>query len=188
MTEKLIELLQKANPRFVLDEPELDVYFQLMQLKKGEILLDFHTVCRHYYFVNKGALRIFFLNNGEECTSWFAFENYFFTEQESYTNGSFSNYCIIAMEDAEILQISKTDMERLLAEYDWWKDFLLYNQQQIIIKLVESVKSFQTQTAQDRYEKLFHHPEFIQRTKQKDLATMLGITRHSLSRLRKKVR
>jgi cAMP-binding proteins - catabolite gene activator and regulatory subunit of cAMP-dependent protein kinases len=186
MTDKLIEQLKKLYPNIEKNQSELETCSHLRQLQKDEILLDFHSVCRHYYFVNKGALRIFFLEDGQEYTSWFAFENYFFTELESYTNSSFSNYCIVATEETEILEIGKTDMDNLLKKYDWWKDFLLFNQQQTIVKLTEAIKSFQTQSAKERYEDLFNYPDFIQRTKQKDLSTMIGITRHSLSRLRKK--
>jgi CRP-like cAMP-binding protein len=186
MTDKLKKQLQKLNPDLDINGTELETCFHLRQLVKNEVLLSFQSVCRYYYFINKGALRIFFLESGQEYTSWFAFENYFFTELESYTNSSFSNYCIVATEETEILEISKSEMDNLLTKYDWWKNFLLINQQQTIVKLTEAIKSFQTQSAKDRYEDLFNYPDFIQRTKQKDLSTMIGITRHSLSRLRKK--
>lgn len=186
MTDRLLGQLKKQNPNLKINNGELEACFAIRQLQKNEILLSFHSVCRHYYFVNKGALRIFFLEDGQEYTSWFAFEDYFFTELESYTHSSFSNFCIIAAEEAEILEISKTNMDMLLTKYDWWKNFLIQNQQQILLKLIEVIKSFQTQSAKDRYEELFNYPDFLQRAKQKDLSTMIGITRHSLSRLRKK--
>lgn len=186
MTDKLIEQIKKQNPNLDLNELGIEDYFCSRQLDKGETLLSFHSVCRYYYFVNKGSLRIFFLDNGQEYTSWFAFENYFFTELESYINQTFSNYSIVAIEETEILEISKTDMDNLLSKFDWWKDFLLFSQQQTIIKLTEHIGSFQSKTAKERYDELFAYPEFIQRTKQKDLSSMIGVTRHSLSRLRKK--
>ncbi len=186
MTDNLIEQLQKLYPNAELSKPELETYFRLRQLKKNETLLDLHSVCRQYYFVNKGALRIFFLKDGQEYTSWFAFENYFFTELESYTRSSFSNYCIVAIEETEIIEINRSDMDVLLARHDWWKDFLIHHQQQAMLKLTEVTRSFQAQSAKDRYEDLFNYPYFFQRTRQKDLSTMIGITRHSLSRLRNK--
>lgn len=176
MIEKLIEQIKKQNPNLDFSKLGIETYFHSRQLDKNETLLSFHSICRHYYFVNKGSLRIFFFENGQEYTSWFAFENYFFTELESYTNQTFSNYAIVATEETEILEIRKTDMDSLLAKYDWWKDFLLFNQQRTIIKLTEHIGSFQSKTAKDRYEELFAYPEFIQRTKQKDLSSMIGIT------------
>ncbi len=186
MTENLIREIKRVDIR--IDPAELERCFRQRLLSKNEVLLDFHSVCRHYYFVDSGALRVFFLEDGEEHTAWFAFENYFFTELESYTNGTASRYRIVATEDTELLQIPKTDMEFLLSRYDWWKEFLLYTQQQIILKLTGVVRSFQTQSAEERYDALFTHPDYIQRTKQKDLSSLMGITRYSLSRLRKKRR
>lgn len=92
MTDKLIEQIKEQNPNLDINKTELAACFRSRQLGKNETLLSFHSVCRRYYFVNKGSLRIFFLKNGEEYTSWFAFENYFFTELESYTNQNFSQY------------------------------------------------------------------------------------------------
>lgn len=186
MTDKLIGQIKEVIPNPGINKMELETCFRLRQLGKDDTLLSLHSVCRHYYFVNNGSLRIFFLENGQEYTSWFAFENYFFTELKSYTSQTFSRYSIVAIEETEILEISKTDMDNLLSKFDWWKNFLLFSQQKTILKLTDAIQSFQTQSAKERYEDLFRHPDLIQRTKQKDLSTMLGITRHSLSRIKKK--
>ena len=80
--EKLIAYIQKTIPKLKIEEQILREVFQKEVLTKDTLLLDFGQVCEHYYFVNKGALRIFFYDdNGEEYTSWIAFKNYFFTEQ-----------------------------------------------------------------------------------------------------------
>ena len=85
--EKLIAYIQKTIPKLKIEEKLLGEAFQKEVLTKDALLLDFGQVCEHYYFVNKRALRIFFYDdNGEEYTSWIAFENYFFTEQFSYTD------------------------------------------------------------------------------------------------------
>lgn len=186
MIDKLTKQIINQKPNLNLGEVELEKYFQPRRLDKNETLLSFHSVCRHYYFVNKGSLRVFFIKDGQEYTNWFAFENYFFTELESYTNQTCSKYCIVANEKSEILEISKSNMDYLLTNFSWWKDFLMFSQQQTIVKLTEQIAVFQSKTAKKRYEELFDHPEFIQRTKQKDISSMIGITRYSLSRIRKK--
>jgi CRP-like cAMP-binding protein len=185
MTGQLIEYIKKSFLQTDIDKVEIDRYFQIKTLKKNETLLSLNSICRNYYFVNKGVLRVYFIHEGEEHTSWFAFENYFFTELESYINETFSNYCIKAVEDCEILEISKSNINTVFSKYKWWQEFLLFTQQQTILKLIETIKSFQTLSANDRYQDLFKHPDFLQRTTQKDLAKMLGITKHTLSRLRK---
>ena len=151
--EKLIAYIQKTIPKLKIEEKLLGEVFQKEVLTKDALLLNFGQVCEHYYFVNKGALRIFFYDdNGEEYTSWIAFEDYFFTEQFSYTNSLPSRYAITAIEETEVLKIHK--------------------------------QLFQRQSAKERYEALFSFPAFIQKVKQKDLATMLGMTKYSISRLK----
>ena len=109
-------------------------------------------------FCKQGCFEGLLYTRGEEHTSWFAFENYFFTELESYINDTFSNYCIIAVEECEILEISKSNIDGVFSKYKWWQEFLLFTQQQTILKLIETIKSFQTLSANDRYQDLFKHP------------------------------
>lgn len=164
---------------------DLASYFKRTHIKKGDTLLKLNQICRHYFYVETGALRVYFIEDGQEFTSWFAFENYFFTELESYLTTSPTKYEIVAIEACHVLEISKHNMENLLIKYKWWQDFFVATQQQTILKLIETIKSFQTLSATDRYNDLFKHPEFLQRITQKDLSTMLGVTRYSLSRIRK---
>ncbi len=183
--EKLFSYIKETLHSAVVDTDGLDLYFENINIPKNQLLLDFNQVCRHYYFLKKGVLRIYSINAGKEHTCWFAFENYFFTEPESYLNATFSRFCFVATEDCELLAVSKSGMSVLAERYRWWNDFLLITQQQLIVKLVNVIRSFQSHSAGERYNDLFNHPEFIQRTSQKDLSTMIGITRHSLSRIRK---
>ena len=182
--EKLIAYIQKTIPKLKIEEKLLGEAFQKEVLTKDTLLLDFGQVCEHYYFVNKGALRIFFYDEGEEYTSWIAFENYFFTEQNSYINCLPSRYAITAIEETEVLKIHKQQMLSLLQNSYEWQQFFIQNEQQTILRLMETIELFQRQSAKKRYEALFSFPAFIQKVKQKDLATMLGMTKYSISRLK----
>ena len=69
--------------------------------------------CVNIITCKQRVLRIFFYDdNGEEYTSWIAFENYFFTEQFSYTNSLPSRYAITAIEETEVLKIHKQQMDK----------------------------------------------------------------------------
>lgn len=186
MTDYLVENIKRYNLNFDIDRSKFDSFFEDVHLQKGGILLPLNSICRHYYFINKGAIKFQYLNDGEEITNWFAFENYFFTELDSYTYEKPSSYEIITLEDCEILRISKKGMAYLLHNHTFWQKFLTISQEEIIIKLIDVLKQFQTMSAGDRYQELFKHSDFLQRTKQKDLSSMIGITKHSLSRIRKK--
>ena len=113
-----------------------------------------------------------------------AFEDYFFTEQFSYTNSLPSRYAITAIEETEVLKIHKQQMHSLLQNSYEWQQFFIQNEQQTILRLMETIELFQRQSAKKRYEALFSFPAFIQKVKQKDLATMLGMTKYSISRLK----
>ena len=157
--EKLIAYIQKTVPELKIQEQTLREAFQKESVAKDALLLDFGQVCEHYYFVNKGALRIFFYDdNGEEYTSWIAFENYFFTEQNSYINCLPSRYAITAIEETEVLKIHKQQMLSLLQNSYEWQQFFIQNEQQTILRLMETIELFQRQSAKERYEALFRFP------------------------------
>ena len=75
-------------------------------------------------------------------------------------------------------------MDKLLQNNYQWQQFFIQNEQQTILRLMETIELFQRQSAKERYEALFRFPAFIQKVKQKDLATMLGMTKYSISRLK----
>ncbi|MFK8302904.1 Crp/Fnr family transcriptional regulator [Capnocytophaga stomatis] len=185
--EKFINYIQTLVPNCCVIPSDLEDFFSLKSLTKSEVLLKMGSVCKHYYFVNQGVLKIYYFNDlGEERTSWVAFEGYFFTELESFTKATPSQYEIIATEATEVLQIHKNHIDLLIEKYDWFAKFLFYNQQETILNLTKTIELFQNQSAKDRYEALFSYPDFIQKVKQKDLASMLGMSKYSMSRMRKK--
>ncbi|GIM54560.1 Crp/Fnr family transcriptional regulator [Capnocytophaga cynodegmi] len=184
--EKFIDYIQALVPNCSVAPLDLEDFFSLKSLAKGEILLSKGSICKHYYFVNQGVLKIYYFNDlGEERTSWVAFEGYFFTELESFTKGTPSQYEIIATEATEVLQIHKAHIDLLIEKYDWFAKFLFYNQQETILNLTKTIELFQNQSAKNRYEALFSYPNFIQKVKQKDLASMLGMSKYSMCRVKR---
>ncbi|MDO4230394.1 MAG: Crp/Fnr family transcriptional regulator [Capnocytophaga sp.] len=184
--QKFINQIRKSVPDSQVEISDLENFCTVKSLQKNEILLEMRAVCNYYYFVNQGALRFFYFDEkGEEHTSWVAFENYFFTELESYSQKISSQYTVIATEETEVLQIHRSDMDLLFEKYDWWRKYLFFNQEETILNLIKVIQSFQTLSAKDRYEELFDFPDFIKKIKQKDLASMLGMSKYAISRLKK---
>jgi len=179
--QKFIDYIQSAVPDSLIEKSDLEEFCRSKSLKKGEVLLSMRSVCKHYYYVNRGVLRIYYFNDAaEERTGWIAFEDYFFTELESFTRGTPSQYEIIATEATEILQIHKNHMDLLIERYDWFSKFLFYNQQETILNLTKVIELFPNHSVKDRYEELFKYPDFIKKVKQKDLASMLGMSKYSI--------
>jgi CRP/FNR family transcriptional regulator, anaerobic regulatory protein len=160
--------------------------FQTKTIKKNSYLLKAGQFCDSYYFVDNGAFRIYTSITDKEITSWFAFKDFFFTELESYSTKTPSSFNIQAIEDSIIYYISRKKMDGFMDKYPKWGEFVRKTWEFSFVKLQQVVLSFQTQSADERYEDLFKYPDFIQKTKQSDLASMIGITKYSLSRLRRK--
>lgn len=159
--------------------------FEIKKFKKKDIILNVGEVAKSVFFVNKGLLRIYFLDkNHKECTFHFAQEFNFATDYESFLRKMPSQYTIQAMEDTEVVIMSHfmvndgykklrygEKLGRLLAEAHF---FLFSN------KLLE----LYTQTPLERYEqmnKLF--PRILQRVPQHYIASYLNISSVHLSRI-----
>ena len=183
--QKFINHIQSTVPDRRIEKSDLEEFCISKSLKKGDVLLSMGTVCRHYYYVNRGVLKVYYFNDAaEERTGWIAFEDYFFSELESFTRGTPSRYEIVATEATEILQIHKNHIDLLIERHDWFSKFLFYNQQETILNLTKVIELFQNHSVKDRYEEVFKYPDFIKKVKQKDLASMLGMSKYSISRVK----
>jgi CRP-like cAMP-binding protein len=155
------------------------------EIKKKSIILSEGSICREVFFINKGLLRIFFVdNNGEEKTFHFALEKTFATDYKSFLKEIPSNYSIQAMEDTQVLVMSLDmilggykmlangeKLGRLLAE-DY---FFMFN---------DKIQAMYTQTPLERYNDLTSSfPKLFQRVPQHLIASYLNISPVHLSRL-----
>jgi CRP/FNR family transcriptional regulator, anaerobic regulatory protein len=172
----------------MIDTELIDIVssFKTKTIEKNSYLLKAGQTCDSYYFVDNGAFKIYTIIDDKEITSWFAFKDFFFSELESYSAKSPSRFNIQAIEKSTVFYISRKTMDSFIDKYPKWGDFARKTWEFSFIKLQQVVLSFQTQSAEERYEDLFKYPDFIQKTKQVDLASMIGITKYSLSRLRRK--
>lgn len=114
-------------------------------------------------------------------------ENEFFTDLSSLKNKNPSKFNFQAIEDTILLTIKADKMEQLYKQFPKWQQFGRQIWETNFMNLVEGIISFQTLTAEERYLALMKDSEFLQRVPLKHLASFLGITQTSLSRLRKKI-
>lgn len=160
--------------------------FQTKEIKKGRFLVRSGQTSNEFIFIDKGCLRVFWERDYNEVTGWFAFEDDFFCELSSFIPQQSSTFGVQAIEDTTILYITRTEMEKLFVEVPIFETFIRKFWEQIISHLVGNMISFQTETAEKRYEKAMKHPKLLQRVPLKYLSSYLGITPSSLSRLRKR--
>lgn len=159
--------------------------FRPKEMKKGRFLVRSGQTSNEFIFIEKGCLRVFWERDGKEVTGWFAFENDFFCELSSFIPQQASTFGVQAIEDTTIRYITRAEMEKLFVDVPIFETFIRKFWEQIITHLVSNMISFQTETAEKRYEKAMKHPKLLQRVPLKYLSSYLGITPSSLSRLRK---
>jgi CRP-like cAMP-binding protein len=157
----------------------------LQELKKNTILQPIGHTCQTIYFIQKGLARIFYYKDGHDITEYFAQENQIIARVESLFSQQPSQKGIQLLEDAEVIAISAT---RLFALYDNFPRIeRLFRKifEQGYVDTVNRLESLQFHSAEERYQRLVQDmPDLLQRVPLKHIASYLGITQVSLSRIR----
>lgn len=157
-------------------------------LKQGDFVLKQDTTGKYLYFIIKGMVRIYYLKDGRDITEWFAYENQFCFSIMSYFNEVPSKLIIECIEDSDILFIPKERLEELanknLEISRFYRQLLADSLKYSQIRM----ESIQFETALQRYEGLLkNNPEIVQRAPLKYIASYLGISFETLSRIRNQV-
>ena len=160
---------------------DLDIF---RQIKKGAILLKEGEKTEKGYFVLKGCLRKYYLIDGEEKTTSF------FTELEGEVpecviNKKPSAYFIASVEDS-IISISTTEMEaEIFAKFPRFETLCRILSEELIVKNQITFDDFKNSNPEQRYLKILEtRPDLVQRVPQHQLASFLGMTAQSLSRIK----
>lgn len=158
-------------------------------VSKGEYLLMPGEICRDSFFVEQGLLRYYSIDaKGKEHILQFAPENWFMADRESAYFGKPSQYFIQALEDSSIVTLNESFILELAAKYPAFITFnnrLLHNHIRHLQDRVNSLLSF---TAEERYLNFIElYPNVLLRVPQTMVASYLGITPESLSRVRKEL-
>lgn len=163
--------------------------YTLKKVAKNELLLSEGEICMDTFFVEKGLLRMYSLDrNGKEHIIQFAPENWLISDRSSLNFNQKSKYYIDAVEDSEVFLLNKyffTSMVEKFPQTAENNDMLL---QKHIRNLQNRVNSLLTDTAEERYMTFIKmYPDILLRVPQWMVASYLGITPESLSRVRKEL-
>lgn len=163
-------------------------HFEATTVPKGTHLLNEGEYSKYTYFVLEGCLRIYYINNeGLESTRYLAFEHHLATALVSYINQEPSLECMQAMEDSRLLRISHERFDTLRNTYPQWDDFYRAYLEKAYSKTVSRLFSFTSMDAKNRYQQLLRiSPEIVQRLPNKIVASYLGISQETLSRIKSK--
>jgi CRP-like cAMP-binding protein len=153
--------------------------------KKKEYFLREGQVCKHLGLIAKGYVRLFYVVDGEEITKDFNFEHFICGSYASFSLQQPSRFNIIAMEDLEVYLMGRDDLYRLFDEYPNIQKLGRLQIERMFIRKELREASFLLDNAEQRYNNLFQNePEMVRRVPLKYLASYLGVTAETLSRVR----
>ena len=153
--------------------------------QKDFILLKENIVSDYIYFIEKGVARIYYYKNGKEITEWVAMDGQFFLSITSFFQRTPSNLTIQTIEPSQVYGIHHDDLMKLADEHHDIERLLRKMVTFSLILSQERMDSIQFESAQQRYEKLLRtSPQIVQRVPLTYIASFLGITLETLSRIR----
>jgi len=184
-------LIKHIGKYIELDDNSIEVlkkYIVPQTYKKKEFLLKDGQICRSIYFVDKGCLRMYFVNDkGTEQITQFAMENWWMSDFFSFTDNNPSSYFIQAVENSEILSIDNQLFEALLKELPQMDRYLRIIMQRAVAASQLRIKYMYELSKEEFYIHFCNSfPEFVQRVPQYMIASYLGLTPEYVSELRKK--
>ncbi|WP_165022742.1 Crp/Fnr family transcriptional regulator [Dysgonomonas sp. ZJ279] len=187
----LTDIINHIQKYVKLDDRGIEAmyeYVKPLSLKRGEYLVKEGSVCKAYYFVNKGCLRMFYNNDkGLEQIVQFAIEDWWLTDYFSISTQKASEYNIQAVENSEVISIDYASLIELTNEVPLLERYFRmmaergYAASQFRLKLIFNLSK------EDMYlhfNSLF--PTFMQRIPLYMIASYLGITPEYLSEIRRK--
>jgi CRP-like cAMP-binding protein len=161
--------------------------FSLKKVRKRAFLLKEGEICKDLIFVEKGCLRLFFIKDDIETSVWFAFPHSSAIEIYSFISEAPSTYFLQAIEDSEIYFLSKTELSKLYQSQPKMQELMRNFWEDVILNLLKRFTALQTDSAEKRYLDLMQRPDYLSRIPQKYLASFIGVTPTSLSRIRRQV-
>jgi CRP-like cAMP-binding protein len=184
------DLILKNIARFVTLSPDEEQYFvsllKARALKKKQYLLQEGDISRYQYFVNKGCLRTYSIDEkGEEHIIQFALEDWWTGDMYSFLTQTPARYTIDALEDTELLCLEKNALEDLYFKIPKFERFFRQLLQNAFIAGQRRINDMISLSADDRYcNFVAQYPLMEKRLPKKQIASYLGIKPESLSRLR----
>ena len=168
----------------------VSAFFQTAHFKKKENLLVEGQICKWHYFVLKGCLRKFFVNEkGVEQTTEFAIENWWITDHMAYEHRLTTEFNIQAVEDSEVLMVNSDSQEKLLVAFPKMERYFRFIYQRAYAASQMRFKYLHEFSKEESYLHFCKaQPQFVQRIPQYLVASFLGFTPEYLSELRNKYR
>jgi CRP-like cAMP-binding protein len=187
--EAFFDYIQEISGKLLSDDDKhlLMAHFKPKKLRKRQYFLQEGDVCKYIGFVIKGSARTFTVDEkGHEHILKLSMENWWLADFESFYLLTPSRFNIEALEDLEVLQSTNAQIEEFLKHIPAFSAMANVISQNYTIANQKRMQAAMSYTAEERYEDLIsNYPEFFKRFPQNMIASYLGLSRETLSRLRK---
>ncbi len=183
----IYEIIETVIKRFPYEYREmLGNISSTQKFEKDEFVLEQGKYCNHLWFITKGAVKAFESIEGSERVTYFFWDNMFFTNYYCWVTSNPSDIAFKTVEASEIIVIDYPKLEELCAEHHIFDTIGRKMAERIFVEEFQLRKLLLNYSATERYEYLEkERPEIFQRFALKDIASFIGITDVSLSRIRK---
>lgn len=183
--QALLDYFKKFHPLSKEAEEAILAITTTITIPKNKDLQPIGHTCRTIYFISKGVGRIHYFKDGIDITESFAFENNIIARIESLFTGRPSRKAIQILEDSEIIAVNASALFMLYDRFPEIERLFRKIFETAYVETVNRVEAIQFHTAEERYHILLEQaPDVIKRIPLKHIASYLGITQQSLSRIR----
>ena len=185
-------LAQKLNSLVDADNvavAEVLSHFKPLSAKRNDLLLTPEEICKHYYFIEKGALRLFTTNReGKDSSRYFAFEGNFCTALPSFIDQQAANEYLQAINNCKLLAITRINFFKMVEKYGFFARIYQEILELGFITAQKRIYSFQGFDALEKVRWLVEYqPQVLLRISNKMAASYLGISPSTLSRIKAKL-
>jgi CRP-like cAMP-binding protein len=184
-------LIKAINNYIALSEEDIhiiELLFVKKELKVNDCLVKAGEVCKEFAYIDNGLFRHTIINDGKDETFYFSAECDFVCDYESFINRTISKKSIIALEDTTIYSISFNNMQLFYREVTSGERFGRLFLEETFTKAINHIISSHTDTAEQRYLNFMSSFKHIQqRIPQYYIASFVGVTPQSLSRIRRQL-
>jgi len=184
-------LTEYLSTRIALDETEQNAVSELLEtkeFKRSHYLLKEGEVSNAFFFLQKGCIRLFYNVDGDEKSAFFYTEGQFVSSYESFIKQSPCNHYLQCVEDCEVVVIGFEAAEALLKLSPKFDALARIMMEEELALYQRIVASYVTQNPEKRYQQFSsENPHLMQRLPQHYIASYLGVSAETLSRIKKRV-
>lgn len=157
----------------------------IRSLKKGEVLVKEGQYADKAYFIVQGCARAYYVKEGRDISDWFAFEQEFISSIVSFFAHAASPHYIELLQDSLLIELSRDSIEALSQKYHEFEHLIRVVVTKTMLSQRERISSILFHTAEEKYEQILKiRPDIIQRVPLMHIASYLGMTTETLSRIR----